>query len=44
MNTMKTSTKSKGLTSQDKKHIKSMRQLRKRGRTGKAEIWQAKEA
>lgn len=40
---MKTNTKQKGLTSQDKKHIKSMRQLRKSGRVGKAALWTTKE-
>ena len=38
---MKTNTKQKGLTSQDKKHIKSMRQLRKSGR---GKLWTTKEA
>ncbi len=41
---MKTSTKTKGLTNQDKKVIKTMRQLRKRGRSGKGDYWQVKEA
>lgn len=41
---MKTSTKSKGLTAQVKKECKNMRQLRKRGRVGKASQWIAKEA
>lgn len=41
---MKTSTKTKGLTSQDKKVIKTMRQLRKRGRSGKGDYWLVKEA
>jgi hypothetical protein len=36
---MKTSTKSKGLTAQIKKECKNMRQLRKRGRSGKSEYW-----
>lgn len=41
---MKTSTKQKGLTSQDKKQVKSMRQLRRRGRSGKGDYWILKEA
>lgn len=41
---MKTNTKAKGLSNQDKKHIKSMRQLRKNGRAGKALQWLIKEA
>ena len=41
---MKTSTKAKGLTIQDKKQFKSMRQLRKRGRSGKGDYWIIKEA
>lgn len=40
---MKTSIKTKGLTSQDKKACKSMRQLRKSGRVGKAALWTTKE-
>lgn len=41
---MKTNTKQKQLTTQDKKAIKTMRQLRKRGRSGKSEVWFVKEA
>jgi hypothetical protein len=37
---MKTSIKTKGLTIQDKKQIKSMRQLRKNGR---GKLWTTKE-
>lgn len=37
---MKTSIKTKGLTSQDKKACKSMRQLRKNGR---GKLWTTKE-
>lgn len=40
---MKTNTKAKGLTSQDKKAVKSMRLLRKRGRAGKGALWIIKE-
>lgn len=38
---MKTSTKTKGLSNQAKKTIKTMRDLRKRGRAGKGDYWQA---
>lgn len=41
---METNTKQKQLTTQDKKAIKTMRQLRKRGRSGKGDYWIAKEA
>lgn len=37
---MKTSTKTKGLSNQAKKTIKTMRDLRKRGRSGKGDYWQ----
>lgn len=37
---MKTSTKSKGLSNQDKKVIKTMRQLRKNGR---GKLWTTKQ-
>ena len=40
---MKTSTKAKGLSNQDKKQVKTMRQLRKRGRSGKVDYWITKE-
>lgn len=41
---MKTSTKQKQLSIQDKKAIKTMRKLRKRGRSGKGDLWFVKEA
>lgn len=41
---MKTSTKTKGLSNQDKKAVKTVRQLRKRGRSGKGDYWIIKEA
>lgn len=41
---MKTSTKAKGLSNKDKKQIKTMRELRKRGRSGKGDYWVVKEA
>lgn len=41
---MKTNTKQKALSVQEKKQIKTMRQLRKRGRSGKGDCWIVREA